>query len=85
MNPVAIVKGIVGLVASAGAGTVVGNAIKATTPAQLTTINKVLVGVGGVVLSGAVGDIVVKYTSKQIEEITDAWKMGIEIGESLEK
>lgn len=85
MNPVAIVKGIVGLVASAGAGTVVGNAIKATTPARLTTINKVLVGAGGVALSGAVGDIVGKYATKQIEEIAGAFKKGKEVGETLKK
>lgn len=41
------------LVVSAGVGTIVGNAIKATTPTDMKMLNKIFVTVGSVVLSGA--------------------------------
>lgn len=67
MNPMTIVKGIVDLAVSAGAGAVVGNAIKQSTPADVKTINKISLAVGGFVLSGLVGAHASKFATDQID------------------
>lgn len=68
MNPLTISKMIVGTVVSAGAGAVVGNAIKASTPADLKTTQKVSIAVGGFVLSSLVASVASKHTEAQIDE-----------------
>ena len=71
MNKMKLFKTITGTIASAGAGAVVGNAIKATTPVDIKTSGKVMVVIGGVVLSSMVGDLASKYTSDQIDEVVE--------------
>lgn len=46
-----IIKTVAGIAASAGTSTVISNAIKATTPANINTLNKVGVVCGTVALS----------------------------------
>lgn len=67
MNPMTIVKGVVDLAVSAGAGAVVGNAIKMSTPADAKKIQKISIAVGGFVLSGLVGAQASKYATEQID------------------
>lgn len=78
MKKLDILKSATGLIVSAGAGAVVGNAIKASTPADIKTIQKVLVGVGGFVLSGMAGEMASKYVNATIDEtaenLSDAMK-----------
>lgn len=74
MNGIVLVKGIVGMAASVGIGTIVENAIKATTPESIKTVNKVLVGLGSVVLAGALGDIANKYTDGVIDNTANTLK-----------
>lgn len=81
MNILPIVKGATGLVASLGAGAVVGNAIKATTPSDMKKITKVLVGVGGIVISSIAGDMAAKYIEDQIQAGADNWRAGKDMGE----
>lgn len=69
MNKIAIVKSVAGVITSLGAGAVVGNAIKATTPENLKTANAVLVGVGSFVIGGMVADAASNYVKKGIDEI----------------
>lgn len=68
MNPLGIFKTVTTLLVSTGAGAIVGNAIKATTPAEITTLNKVTIAAGSFALSGLVGGAASKYTSKQIDD-----------------
>lgn len=67
MSILGLTKAVTDLVVSAGAGAVVGNAIKATTPPDAKVLTKVSIGIGGFVLSGAVGQWAAKYTSDQID------------------
>lgn len=67
MTPLTITKMIADVVVSAGAAAVVGNAIKASTPATLKTTQKVSIAVGGFVLSSMVGAAASKHTSEQID------------------
>lgn len=67
MNPMTIVKSVVDLAVSAGAGAVVGNAIKQSTPANAKLVQKISIGVGGFVLSGLVGAQASKYATEQID------------------
>lgn len=78
MNKKNIAKGIVGTVASVGVGAVVGNAIKSTTPVDITTINKVMVGAGAFVLTSLVGDVASKYTGAKIDEITEQFNQNMQ-------
>jgi len=67
-----ILKSAVTLIASAGVGAVVTNAVKATTPDDLKTMNKIFVMVGTMVAAHAISDVASKYTSEQIDEIGKA-------------
>ncbi len=68
---ITIVKSVVGLVASIGVGTVVGNAVKATTPANISKFGKIATVVGSVVLTGMVGIAAEKYTDGQIDKAVE--------------
>ncbi len=74
MNPLNLLKAAVEIVVSVGVGAVVGNAIKASTPDSVTTLQKVMIGVGGFVLSGMVGDMATKYTSETIDDTVEKVK-----------
>jgi hypothetical protein len=67
MNPFPIVKLAAELLVSFGAGAVVTNTIKVTTPSNAKLIQKIAIGVGGFVLSGMVGEAAVKYANTSIE------------------
>lgn len=73
MNKLNILKSATGMIVSAGAGAIVGNAIKMSTPADVKTIGKVLIAVGGFALSGMVGEAASKYTSDSIDELADGF------------
>ena len=59
---------IVNLVTSTAVSTVVTNAIKATTPKDLSLVNKGLTIIGTFVLSGMAGDMASNYVIKGIEK-----------------
>ena len=71
MNKITIVKSVTGLIASAGAGAVVSNAIKATTPGDINKFNKVMIGVGSFAITGLVGAAAAKHVEGMIDEVTD--------------
>lgn len=71
-----IIKGAAGLASSLGAGAVVGNAIKATTPTDLKLAQKILVGIGGVALSSIAGERAAAYIESQIQGVADGIKLG---------
>lgn len=73
MNKLNILKSATGMIVSAGAGTIVGNAIKASTPADVKTVNKVLIAVGGFALTGMVGEMASKYATDSIDEVAEAF------------
>lgn len=68
---ISILKPVASIIVSVGAGAVVGNAIKASTPETAKTASKVLICIGGVVLSSMVGDMAAQYTSDQIEDVAE--------------
>lgn len=68
MFPLGIFKTVTTLLVSTGAGAIVGNAVKATTPAEINTLNKVTIAAGSFALSGLVGAAASKYTAKQIDD-----------------
>lgn len=63
------VKLVGGIAAGLGASTVVTNAVIATTPANLTRAGKVMVTIGGTVISSVVGGVVYDWTWDRIEEL----------------
>lgn len=69
-----ILKFVTTSVVSIGAGAVVSNAIKVTTPEELKLLKKVSIAVGGFVISSMVADAASKYTEKQIDEGAEAIK-----------
>lgn len=73
-NPQKVTKLVVTGVASWGAGVVVKNAITVTTPADLTTMKKVGVVVGGFAIAGIVGDAASKHTGDLVDSVFDAYE-----------
>lgn len=74
MNGLTIFKAVVELAVSAGTGTVVGNAVKATTPENLSKIGKVLVAIGSFGLAGLASEAAVASVNRQIDKVVDGFK-----------
>lgn len=67
-----LAKSVATLVASAGVGAIVTNAVKATTPDNLKIATKISIVIGTFVASHAVGDVASSYCGKQIDELNNA-------------
>ena len=72
-----VLKSLVSFAAGMGAGAVVGNAIKATTPADLSKIQKILVGVGTFAIGGAVAEAASNSVVRQMDEVAEVFN-GVE-------
>lgn len=62
------------VVTMAGAGIVLGNIIKMSTPASAHIVTKVLTGIGGFVLTSMVADSAADYAVKQVDELLESVK-----------
>lgn len=65
----------VSIIASSAASVVVGNIVSATTPTDLTKIQKINVKVGGYVVGAAAGAIAAKYLLENIDASLDVINM----------
>lgn len=74
LNPHTVTKLAATGVASWGAGVVVKNAIKVTTPADLSSMKKIGVVVGGFAIAGIVGDAAAKHTGDLVDVVFDAYE-----------
>lgn len=63
------IKAIATLVTSFGVGNVVSNVVKATTPLDLSLLNKAGVFIGKAVLSGMIMGTAAKYVESEIDGI----------------
>lgn len=68
MDTFKIVKGISSLAVSVGAGAIVTNAIKATTPEDVKMIKKIVITIGGFAVSGIVADAASRYSNKTFDD-----------------
>lgn len=75
MNIIAVIKPVTTVVASIGVGAVIGNIIKATTPVEVTLVQKVAIGVGAFVLVNVLGDL----AARSIHETVDNVAEGVEV------
>lgn len=66
-----VIKTVAVVATSIGIATVVKNAIDATTPINITPIGKVVVWIGGFVLTGILGDMAGSYVSKTIDDVAE--------------
>lgn len=64
MNGLTIAKGVVGVFAGAGVRTIVDNAIKATTPQDITRGHKVLIKIGTYTIGGMAGMAATNYVNQ---------------------
>lgn len=83
MNPLTVVRHVVGIVSSAGVGSIVGNAIKATTPDELSKIQKITIATGSIALSGAAGMHAANYVERQFDEGIKTFRMMAETSKAL--
>lgn len=74
MNKLEILKRTVETVVSVGVAAVIGNAIKSTTPVDIKTYSKVIVGIGGFVVSTMVKNEATKRTNNKFDEIAQEFK-----------
>lgn len=68
MNVLGIFKTVTDIVVSGAVGAIVGNAIKMSTPADLSQIQKIYLGIGTFALVSMVGTKTANYTTQQIDE-----------------
>lgn len=73
MDKLNFVKTGLSLVVSVGVGNIVGNAIKHTTPSDLTLLTRLCVGVGTIVLTAVASDIASNYTETKFDKTVDAF------------
>lgn len=69
MNPIALAKAAVKLAAGIGAGTIVGNVVKSTTPVNIGPIKKVLIAIGSYGLGSAAGVIASNAISHDFDDV----------------
>lgn len=74
MNALTIVKGITTTIVSIGAGAVVENAIKATTPADIRNAKRIALAVGGFAISSMVAEAATGYVKEKIDDVVTAFK-----------
>lgn len=74
MNYLSLVKGATDLVVSIGAGAVVTNMVKATTPDDVKRMNKIAIKVGTVVISSMVGSAAARHATSTIDNTVDSFK-----------
>jgi hypothetical protein len=82
MNVLPFVKLGASMIASFGTGTIVGNAVRFTTPDTLNRAQKILITIGSIALSGVAGDAVGKYVAEDIIQANvDSWQAGKKAGQ----
>lgn len=74
MNILPLIKVAANMTTSLGAGMVVGNVLKGTTPTNMKTASKVLVTIGTITLSSIAGEVAGGYVERSIQEVADSWK-----------
>lgn len=83
MNYLKLIKGATDLVVSIGAGAVVTNMVKATTPDDVKRLNGIAIKIGTVVISSMVGTAASSYASKSIDDAVDGIKQVKEEAQDL--
>lgn len=83
MNPIAITKLAVGLIASTGVGSLVGTVIKNNLPETTNFLQKVGIYTGSIVLGGIAGDLTKKFVDSRIDSIVLGYRKGKEFGEKF--
>ena len=68
MNPLPVIKTVVCAAAGIGAGTIIGNVVKSTTPVNIGPIHKVLIAIGSYGLGSAAGALASRAISDDIDE-----------------
>lgn len=62
-----------GIVMTVGAGAIVGNAVRFTTPSGLSVLKRACIGLGSFVLGSVAGDACINYTNNFV----DGLRLGI--------
>lgn len=80
------IKKVAGLVLGCGAGIIVGNVVRTTTPPDINKIKNLAVGATSLVLGFMLGDKATEYAEKQIDDLADAVSTdGSEVKESTDE
>ncbi len=74
IDPIKTSKFVITAATSWGAGVIVKNAIATTTPADIGSMKKIGVMIGGFAVSGIVADAASRYTGGIIDQCVDAYE-----------
>lgn len=85
MFPTTLVKFVTSTVVSIGVSKIVGNAIKATTPADLKTYERICIRVGKYALAGACASFAAKHVESQIEDLAEAFNGTKSFSDAMKK
>ena len=69
MNIVNIMKGLVGGIISYGVNNAIGNIVKATTPENINTFNKISIGISAIAVSSMISDKTTDYIFDEVDKI----------------
>lgn len=81
MTKLEIIKEVGSIVVSLGVSAIVGNIVRSTTPSSISTYKKVVIGVGGFMLTGMVNNAVKKYTVEYIDDLAKNVKKMVKKGD----
>jgi hypothetical protein len=85
MFPTTIVKLVASTAVSIGVGKIVGNAIKASTPDNLKTYERICIRAGRYALSGACAAFAAKHIESQIDDLAEIINGTKKFGEVVKK
>jgi hypothetical protein len=69
MNAIEIAKGVLGTITAIGVGNIVGNVVKATTPAGLNLFNRASISFGSFIIGGVITDHAVRYLNAELDNL----------------
>lgn len=84
MTSYTLIKGIIVIVSEIGAGQVMHNIVKMSTPNNLGTFAKVATKIGGLVLQGVVANRAGVYVSHMIKEVAAVWNEALDKAKLVE-
>jgi len=85
MFPTTIVKFVASTVVSIGVSKIVGNAIKATTPDNLKTYERVCIRAGKYALVGACASFAARHVESQVEDLAEVFAKTMSLSDAVKK
>lgn len=74
MNPIVITKYALQFAVTSGVGTVVGNAVKNSTPEDVSRLTKISIRIGSIALASYAGALVAKHVEDEVDKAIESFR-----------